>query len=212
MIHLSPTVHLFQFQFIPIPLKFLLRPLFVYLNTIFLSSHQKIFGNILVLVFEAELNTKQVLDWLADFNEECQIHLTLSDKLQHSLFVVQYDLSLGEATRQVLISKSPLKARGCYAAVNSYGPHFNPGSQRDFRHLIIVHIGQGSPQIYEFLNLVLAPLGRLIRSKLAPGVDSHRISAIVETTLKTFPSKVRIQLSDSKSAAISLTPSQHPSP
>lgn len=171
---------------------------------VFLSSHLKLFGNKLVLVFESELNTRQVLDWLAEFNEDNHINLSLSDELQHPFFVVQFDSSLGESTRQRLIKRSPLKACGRYAAVNTYGPQFNPGTQREFRHLITVHINQGSPQIYKLLNLVLAPLGRLIRSKLAPGVDSHRISAIVETTLTSFPSKVRLQLPDSRSTAVTL--------
>lgn len=130
---------------------------------ILISSHLKLFGNKLVLAFESELNTKQVLDWLADFNEDNSIKLTLSDELQHSLFVVQFDSASGDSTRKTLLKRSPLKARDCYATVNNYGPYFNPGAQIDFCHLITVHIGHGSPQIYELLNLVLAPLGRLIR-------------------------------------------------
>lgn len=103
--------------------------------------------------------------------------------------MVQFESSLGDTAKHTLIKSSPLKALDRFASVNAYGPHFDPCKQGDFLHLATVYIAKGSPQIYEYLSYVVAPIGRLIRSKIAPGSVSHRISAIVETTLKKFLSK-----------------------
>lgn len=125
---------------------------------IYCSRQLKLFSNKLVLAFEAEQDTRQTLEWLAAFNQESSISLTFNDVLPNSIYVVQFDSSLGDVARQSLIKRSPLAAVDCYASVNEYGPDFDPCLQRDFRHLVIVFIVVGSPQNFEFLILVLAPL------------------------------------------------------
>lgn len=43
---------------------------------------------------------------------------------------------------------------------------------------------------------MVTPIGRLIGTKIALGSDYHRISAIVQITLKVFPEQVWIRLAD----------------
>lgn len=158
------------------------------------ASHKKLFGNKVVLAFETEFNSRRTLNWLAAFNQKSPISLTLGDVLIISLFVVQFDAALGSETRDTLLQSSPLKALDCFAAVNPYGPEFDPSRVPDFRHLTTIHISRGSPLIFEYLQFVVSPIGRLIRSNLAPGSESHRITAVVETSLKSFPQLVRIYI------------------
>lgn len=71
---------------------------------------------------------------------------------------------------------------------------FDPTTVPDFKHLNTVHITKGSPLIFEYLSFVVSPIGKLIRSNIAPGSESHKISAVVETSLKSFPPLVRIHI------------------
>lgn len=163
-------------------------------NHLIQASHKKLFGNKVVLAFESEYDSRSTLNWLAAFNQESPISLTLSDVLSNSLFVVQFDAALGPETRDILLQRSPLKALDCFAAVNPYGPEFDPSKIPDFKHLTTIHIRRGSPLIFEYLSFVVSPIGRLIRSNLAPGSEYHKITAVVETSLKSFPPLVRIQI------------------
>lgn len=99
------------------------------------ASHKKLFGNKVVLAFESEYDSRRALSWLAAFNQESPISLSLSDVLNNSLFVVQFDAALGLETRDILLQRSPLKALDCFAAVNPYGPDFDPSKTPDFKHL-----------------------------------------------------------------------------
>lgn len=170
------------------------QPLITIPTHIIQASHKKLFGNKVVLVFESEYDSRRTLSWLAAFNQESPIALTLSDVLNNSLFVVQFDAALGLEARDLLVQRSPLKALDCFAAVNPYGPDFDPIKLPDFKHLATIHIARGSPLIFEYLSFVVSPIGKLIRSNIAPGSESHRITAVVETSLKTFPPLVRIQI------------------
>lgn len=158
------------------------------------AGHKKLFGNKVVLAFESEYDSRRTLSWLAAFNQESPISLTLSDVLLNSLFVVQFDAALGLETRDLLLQRSPLKALDCFAAVNPYGPVFDPSKDPDFKHLTTVNVLQGSPLIFEYLSFVVSPIGRLIRSNLSPGSESHKISAVIETSLKSFPPLARIHI------------------
>lgn len=80
---------------------------------VFQSGHQKLFGNKLGLAFESDQDTQQTLEWLATFNLESSISLTLSDILPYSHFVVQFDSSVGDVAKQDLIKCSPLNAINC---------------------------------------------------------------------------------------------------
>lgn len=84
------------------------------------ATHKKLFGNKVFLAFESEFDSRRTLNWLAAFNQESSIPLTLSDVLNNSLFVVQFDAALGLENRDLLLQRSPLKALDCFAAVNPY--------------------------------------------------------------------------------------------
>lgn len=161
------------------------------LSHIVQAAHKKLFDNKVVLTFESEFDTRRTLGWLAAFNQESSISLTLSDVLKNSVFVAQFNTALGLKSRDTLLLRSPLKALDCFASVNPYGPHFDPCLTPDFKHLFTVHIEQGSPQFFVYLTFMVTPIGRLTRSKLAPGSEYHRISAVVETTLKRLPALYR---------------------
>ncbi|CAM6095882.1 unnamed protein product [Calypogeia fissa] len=161
------------------------------------AGQQRLWGNKLILVFETELTSRQALDWIDAYNQEANIKFTLHDKLQNAIFVVKIEADNLEAAKKSLIHRSPFKAQEIFAAVNDYYRGFdvsNPFASADFKHLVTVYIKSGDPDTFEYLNFVVKKVGRLIRGKLASGVQSHRISALVETKQRVLPSKSSIQL------------------
>ncbi|CAM6083973.1 unnamed protein product [Calypogeia fissa] len=154
------------------------------------AGQQRLWGNKLLLAFEAELNSRQARDWIDAYNQEANVKFSLHDELQNALFVVKFEADNDEAAKKSLIRKSPLKANDIFATVNDYYRGFdasNPFASAEFKHLVTVYIKSGDPETFEYLKFVVKPVGKLVRGKLAPGVAAHRISAFVVTNKRILP-------------------------
>lgn len=149
-------------------------------------------SNKLVLCFETELTFLEAREWITDFNQKSRIRLSLHDELSNTLFLVHFDAVDVVATRQHLLSASPLGAAEVYASVNEFTLGLDPCNQTDFKHLVTINILKGSREIFSFIHHVAAPVGTLIKSRLCE--EDLSISIVVETVHKILPIQGHFQL------------------
>ncbi|CAM6083121.1 unnamed protein product [Calypogeia fissa] len=156
----------------------------------------KLFTHKVVLTFEGPAHPTQVHEWVAAFNKDSVIKLALHEQLINSLYVVLVAVDVILDAKQALINASPIKALERFASVNDYVAGFDPKQPLKFKQLITVIICEGDPAYEEFLEYIVAPVGSLIRASIASGTEHHRITALIETTKKTFPAKIPFEIDE----------------
>jgi hypothetical protein len=148
--------------------------------------------NKLLLIFEVELRRPQVRDWILAYNQEAPLKLTYEDELKHSLYVVKLEAASESAEQLAIVKSSSLKAHELFCSVNVYHRGFDPTIPKGLIHCVTLHISPGSPELREYLSYIVQPIGRLLRGRLATGVENHRRSALVETQNLLLPKEVTV--------------------
>jgi hypothetical protein len=103
-----------------------------------------------------------------------------------------------ELTLSRLIRESPLKAGGRFAAVNRFIPEFNPRNPINFRQLAHLQIAKGSPFICLILDTLVEPIGTIMEGTKTIAITSEGnwITALIQTSLKEFPTAVEFEYKD----------------
>jgi hypothetical protein len=152
----------------------------------------------IVLSFDGRVKSTQAREWIEAYNQLHTSHsLCFCEALIHSLFVaVVYSAAPG-STVQRLIRDSPIKALGQYASVNIYSADFNPKSPIDFNQLLHFQITDGTLFIYSYLDSIFKQIGKIVPDTraIAEGSDHHKITALLQTSLKDLPSEVILRYS-----------------
>lgn len=162
----------------------------------FLSACQRRdFGNKVILCFEEEFSEKEAKKWVAYYNQRNDIKLTVVGELPNALFVVLFAEDNLAAAKATLLASSPIGVCEIFASVNDYSDGIDPCNQPGFKHLVTIHIYEGSKEIYGCIKYVAALVGKYVKARLDQGSVHRHIVVVVESLLKIFPAQGFFQLS-----------------
>jgi hypothetical protein len=170
------------------------------------------YRNKVVLVFEGSTSNGQARQWINSYNRQSSHELSIFDPLANGLYLVEVygefvpgtirgllansPLSLAEhdhrrASKQMLSSKT-VNVEDRNVSVNRFTLSFRATNPTEFSHLVYFQIKEGSHCIYGLLETVFQQIGRVVPKYISFSTDLNHIIALVETTEKTFPSRIRI--------------------
>ncbi|CAM6129090.1 unnamed protein product [Calypogeia fissa] len=180
-------------------------------TTVIVSPHlieaveSELYGDKIVLSFERNLSIEELTKWLDKYNQ-AHIHtiLTLVEQLINSLIVVKISSPDPKQEIENLLVASPMEAINTFAAVNWYFPEFDPQNPSDFNQLVSIVIKKGSRFLFRFIETILKPVGKLIRSDIEPRLDNHSIFSLVQTNLPRFIPQITFELSQDRRILIHL--------
>lgn len=162
------------------------------------SSVLRHYGDKLILCFERPTSQFRVQAWIDAHNKKATHHLAFHAEIVNALFVVKVESSDVHAAKLALLADSPLQAIDQHASVNSYPEDFDPRNPRNFNHLVTIVINRGSEVIHEHLEEITKPIGRLVKpGTIDSGIEHYRVTALVETSLRSFTPLVQFPLENS---------------
>jgi hypothetical protein len=170
------------------------------------------------------MSSKMAQRWIKSYNRQHSQELQIYEPLASNLFLVEVMSNMLELAIQRLWALSPLLLAGQdekraskvmlshksvvvedrLASVNFYMTSFKPTNPVDFRQLVYFQIREGSPGLYGVLDTVFLQFGKIVRRYLSTGEDFFRILFLVETTRRTFATKIRVSYGDSHSEEITV--------
>ncbi|CAM6122261.1 unnamed protein product [Calypogeia fissa] len=150
-----------------------------------------LYGDKFILTIEGNADHNKALEWIAAYNTTAVgYELSVHDELVNALYIIQIIGPDPTTTRSELLRTSPLCVGGKFASVNELVPNFNARNPIYIKQLVMVHIWQGGPYIYSFLEDVLEDVRKVIYSSIASGRENHRIEPLVETSKSSFLTQV----------------------
>lgn len=164
------------------------------------QCQQQISANKVVLCFESEFSTQAAWAWLRTYNLSYGAKLSLANELPHAVFVVQFEADDWPGTKRALLAASPLKAGEAYASVNDFVLHLYPCHNPAFKHLVTVNLVQANQELVGIEEFVTEGIGNFVTA--CQGTDPRRITVVVETTLKLFPSHELFRLDGSDTTKV----------
>jgi hypothetical protein len=157
---------------------------------------EKEYRNKVVLIFEIEHSAVNARLWLEQYNRNAYPKLSFYVELANSMFVAQLEFDNPHENEDLakasLIACSPIKAHEVLATVNDYHRDFNQEDPQHILHLLTIYIEGGKPETFWCLRFIVSKIGRLISSFQGKEREHFRITAVVETTLREYPSSVQV--------------------